>query len=133
MSAGVPLNDGDRWDWLTVLRQESNARINNGAKGVVVACSALKRKYRDVIRVAAYYDRSILVHFIFLHAPAELLLQRVAARQNHYMGANMVRSQFNDLERPLEDEVDVITIDATRDVDEVKQAALAKADALLTA
>ncbi|GAB0132195.1 hypothetical protein EsDP_00000638 [Epichloe bromicola] len=133
MSAGIPLTDSDRWDWLTELRKQSNSRINNGADGVVVACSALKLKYRDVIRVAAYYDRTILVHFIFLHASQELLLQRVAQRKGHYMGANMVKSQFDILERPREDEIDVITIDASQGADEVKDDALAKVNAVLAA
>ncbi|QPG99684.1 hypothetical protein C2857_002330 [Epichloe festucae Fl1] len=133
MSAGIPLTDSDRWDWLTELRKQSNSRINNGADGVVVACSALKLKYRDVIRVAAYYDRTILIHFIFLHASQELLLQRVAERKGHYMGANMVKSQFDILERPREDEIDVITIDASQGAEEVKDDALAKVNAVLAA
>ncbi|KAM3542289.1 hypothetical protein ARSEF1564_004808 [Beauveria bassiana] len=126
MRTGVPLTDEDRWDWLGQLRDESRRRLTAGARGVVVTCSALKRKYRDVIRVAAYYDRSILIHFIYLDAPAEVLLQRVSARQGHYMGANMVRSQFDILERPADDETDVFSIDVSRSIEEVKQDALAR-------
>lgn len=122
----MPLTDEDRWDWLGQLRDESRRRLNAGAHGVVVTCSALKRKYRDVIRVAAYYDRSILIHFIYLDAPAEVLLQRVSARQGHYMGANMVRSQFDILERPADDETDVFSIDVSRSIEEVKRDALAR-------
>lgn len=133
MSSGIPLTDADRWDWLTELRNQANSRIHDGAEGVVVACSALKLKYRDVIRVAAYWDRSLIIHFIFLHAPAELLLKRVTARKGHYMGANMVKSQFDILERPREDEIDVITVDASRDVDEVKEDALEKVRAMMAA
>ncbi|KAG5997449.1 hypothetical protein E4U43_002631 [Claviceps pusilla] len=133
MSAGIPLDDSDRWDWLTELRRQSNSRIRHGADGVVVTCSALKLKYRDVIRVAAYYDPSILIHFIFLHASQELLLKRVAERKGHYMGANMVKSQFEILERPGEDEKDVITLDASRSIDEVKENVLARVNAVLTA
>lgn len=101
-------------------------RLNEGAHGVVVTCSALKRKYRDVIRVAAYYDSSILIHFIYLDAPEEVLLQRVSARQGHYMGANMVHSQFDILERPSDDEKDVFSIDVSRSIEEVKRDALAQ-------
>ncbi|KAJ6782006.1 hypothetical protein PWT90_10030 [Aphanocladium album] len=126
MRTGVPLTDADRWDWLTQLRDESMRRLNNGAHGVVVTCSALKRKYRDVIRVAAYYDSSILIHFIYLDAAEEVLLQRVSARQGHYMGANMVHSQFDILERPSDDEKDVFSIDVSRSLDEVKRDALAQ-------
>ncbi|KAL4730072.1 hypothetical protein ACLX1H_002102 [Fusarium chlamydosporum] len=124
MANGIPLTDEDRWDWLTALREESINRLNAGSCGVVLTCSALKRKYRDVIRVAGYYDRRIQIHFVFLDAPEELLLARVTQRQNHYMGANMVHSQFDILERPLADEKDVITIDVSRPIEEVEQEAL---------
>jgi gluconokinase len=95
-------------------------RIHGGSDGVVLTCSALKRKYRDVIRVAAYYDQQLLIHFIYLDADEEMLLKRVAARQNHYMGANMVHSQFADLERPMDDEKDVIKVDVSQTLDGVK-------------
>lgn len=126
MSNGVPLTDSDRWDWLTSLRDESMRQINEGQTGVVLTCSALKRKYRDVIRVAAYYDHHLLIHFIYLDASEELLLQRVAQRQGHYMGANMVHSQFEVLERPTKNETDVITVDVSRTLGEVKEEALAR-------
>jgi gluconokinase len=125
MSSGIPLTDVDRWDWLTALREEARRELAAGSEGVVVTCSALKRKYRDVIRVAGYYDHSLLLHFIYLDAPESVLLSRVAARQNHYMGANMVQSQFNILEPPQADEKDVIRVDVTRPADEVKRDALA--------
>ncbi len=121
MRSGTPLTDADRWDWLTQLRDVSTRCVADGAAGVVVTCSALKRKYRDVIRVAAYYDHDILIHFMFLDAPQELLLQRVAARKGHYMGANMVQSQFEILERPVQDECDVISIDVSGSMEQVKQ------------
>ncbi|KAF5967485.1 thermoresistant gluconokinase [Fusarium coicis] len=124
MRNGIPLTDADRWDWLTALREESIKRLNSGSNGVVLTCSALKRKYRDVIRVAGYYDHRIQIHFVFLDASEELLLARVAQRQNHYMGANMVHSQFETLERPLADEKDVITIDVSRPIEEVEREAL---------
>ena len=126
MSNGTPLTDADRWDWLTLLREEATRRINEGSNGVVVTCSALKRKYRDVIRVAAYYKPNVLVHFIFLDADEETLLKRVGARKNHYMGANMVHSQFHDLERPSLEETDVVSIDVSRTIEEVKSDALSK-------
>ncbi|KAL5087262.1 hypothetical protein Trisim1_008000 [Trichoderma cf. simile WF8] len=127
MRNGIPLTDADRWDWLTALRDESMRLISEGQMGVVMTCSALKRKYRDVIRVAAYYDHRLLIHFIYLDASEELLLQRVTKRQNHYMGANMVHSQFDILERPSQNETDVITIDVSRTLAEVQQDALARA------
>ncbi|KAL2178539.1 P-loop containing nucleoside triphosphate hydrolase protein [Thermothelomyces heterothallicus CBS 202.75] len=126
MSAGIPLTDADRWDWLTALREASIQELDKGSDGVVLTCSALKRKYRDVIRVAPYFTPNVHLHFIYLDAPEEVLLERVAARKNHYMGANMVHSQFEALERPRADEVDVITIDVTRPVEAVMADAVDK-------
>lgn len=121
MASGIPLTDADRWDWLTALRQESMQLIASGSEGVVLTCSALKRKYRDVIRVAAYNNPSMQVHFLYLDASEEVLLQRVAARKGHYMGANMVHSQFNILERPQEDELDVMNVDVSKTLEEVME------------
>lgn len=126
MTNGIPLSDMDRWDWLIILRDEAIRRLAEGNKGVVVTCSALKRKYRDVIRVARYFEPNIQVHFIYLAATEEALLERVARRQNHYMGANMVRSQFRDLEPPKPEETDVISIDVSGSLDEIKTSALDK-------
>jgi len=124
MSNGIPLTDADRWDWLTRLRDEALKQLQLGNDGVVVTCSALKRKYRDVIRVAPYFSPGLQLHFIYLHAPEEVLLQRVAARQGHYMGAKMVRSQFEILEPPTSEERDVISVDVSRPMDEVNRDAL---------
>ncbi|KAF7853368.1 hypothetical protein EAF04_010662 [Stromatinia cepivora] len=126
MAQGTPLNDADRWDWLTKLRDESVNRLNSGSQGVVLTCSALKRKYRDVIRVASYYDHNVLVHFVYLHASEETLLERVGARKGHFMGANMVHSQFGILEPPTKDETDVIQVDVSGSIEEVERDALAK-------
>jgi gluconokinase len=126
MAKGIPLSDADRWDWLTNLREESIRKIQAGAQGVVLTCSALKRKYRDVIRVAPYYSHDVLVHFVYLHAPEEVLIARVGARKGHYMGANMVHSQCLILEPPGKEETDVITVDVSASVEEVEAEALAK-------
>lgn len=127
MRNGEPLTDTDRWDWLAILRHESIRRINEGATGVVVACSALKRKYREVFRVAAYHNRSLSVRFIFLQAPADLLIERVSQRKNHFMGVDMVKSQLESIELPQEDETDVVTVDASREADRVMEDALVQA------
>lgn len=124
MSNGIPLTDADRWDWLTRLREEALKQLALGHDGVVVTCSALKRKYRDVIRVAPYFSPGLQVHFIYLHAPEEVLQQRVAQRKGHYMGATMVASQFAILEPPTQDEVDVIRVDCSRPMDDVTRDAL---------
>ena len=122
MRDGIALTDADRWDWLTALREESLLQLGrSGSDGVILTCSALKRKYRDVIRVAPYYLNGLQLHFIYLHAPEEVVLERVRARQNHYMGSNMVHSQFDILEPPTADETDVIRVDVSRPLEEVKR------------
>ncbi|KAH9902260.1 carbohydrate kinase [Xylariomycetidae sp. FL2044] len=126
MANGIPLDDADRWDWLTLLREESLRQLSSGAEGVVLTCSALKRKYRDVIRVAPYYSHDVVLHFIYLHAPEAVLQERVAARQGHYMGANMVHSQFSILEPPTAEESDVISVDVSGPMDQVQKDALEK-------
>lgn len=124
MSANQPLTDADRWDWLTCLREEALKQLALGHDGVVVTCSALKRKYRDVIRVAPYFSPGLQVHFIYLDAPEEVLQQRVAQRQGHYMGPNMVHTQFAILQPPMPDEIDCITLDVSNSPVEVCRAAL---------
>jgi len=126
MAQGIPLTDADRWDWLTQLREEAIRRLSSGDQGVVLTCSALKRKYRDVIRVAPYYSHNVLVHFIYLHATEEVLLKRVMGRHGHYMGANMVHSQFKALEKPGMEETDVISVDVSGSIEKVEEEALAK-------
>ncbi|KAK2626895.1 hypothetical protein QTJ16_004070 [Diplocarpon rosae] len=127
MSRGIPLTDADRWDWLIRLRTEAMARLaSTGAQGVVLTCSALKRKYRDVIRVAPYYSHDLRVHFVSLHAPEEVLTARVMARPGHFMGAHMVHSQFDILEPPERDEDDVISVDVSGPIEQVEAEALAK-------
>jgi gluconokinase len=123
MSEGVALTDADRWDWLIQLREEAVLALDSGAAGVILTCSALKRKYRDVIRVARYNDHDVRVHFIYLRASEALLTQRVAARKDHYMKPGMVRSQLQSLEEP-ERERDVHSIDVSGTQGEVKQLAV---------
>ncbi|KAG2419439.1 hypothetical protein HFD88_004235 [Aspergillus terreus] len=118
MGSGIPLTDADRWDWLIALREAatralSPSQANNfhPPAGVVVACSALKQKYRDVMRIATYNSPSVQIHFVYLKLDEEVLLRRVAQRQAHYMKSVMVQSQLRDLEEP-KGEWDALTIDA---------------------
>lgn len=136
MAQGQPLTDADRWDWLVTLREESVKTLRASsssssssssaaaADGVIVTCSALKRKYRDVIRIAAYHHPEIRVHFVFLKATEDLLMERVRARQNHYMKDYMVHSQFESLETPTQDETDVLAVDASGTSTQVQELAL---------
>jgi gluconokinase len=138
MAAGHPLDDADRWDWLILLRDQALQHLKDGAKGVVVTCSALKKKYRDVIRTAKLYDEdpNAAVHFVYLRATKEILLARVGARQGHYMKETMVLSQLAVLEEPDEDEVkrlkDVEVIDVERELDEVQNLAAMAVDRILS-
>ncbi|CAL5865859.1 uncharacterized protein PFLUO_LOCUS65 [Penicillium psychrofluorescens] len=125
MGRGTPLTDEDRWDWLVVLRKAAIDALapsseRNSPAGVVVACSALKQKYRDVMRVAAYGSPSVQIHFIYLRLDEDVLMERVRARQQHYMKSGMVRSQLATLEEP-KDEWDVITINVQGSAEEVQQ------------
>ena len=127
MADGQPLTDADRWDWLISLREAAISTLDDtpSASGVIVTCSALKRKYRDVIRIASYHGARLLVHFVFLSASETLLMDRVRTRKNHYMKDYMVRSQFESLETPQKDEVDVLSVDASGESREVQELALA--------
>ncbi|KAF2199043.1 thermoresistant gluconokinase family protein [Delitschia confertaspora ATCC 74209] len=137
MAHGIPLTDADRWDWLILLRDQAVTACRQGAKGAVVTCSALKKKYRDVIRTARFYDDdpNASVHFIYLHANMETLLARVKARQGHYMKDDMVISQLKALEKPDADEIerirDVITIDVSCSMQEVIKRASNAVDEVL--
>lgn len=131
MANGQPLTDADRWDWLILLREEALKALKD-SEGVIVTCSALKRKYRDVMRIAAYHHPEIQVHFVFLKASEALLMDRVRARQNHYMKDYMVHSQFESLEAPTMDETDVLSVDASGTSKEVQQLALAEVSRVMT-
>lgn len=104
MAAGTPLTDADRHGWL----QEVAGQLANPtarASGVVVACSALKRRYRDQLRAAA--PDLLLVH---LHGERDELARRLAGRVGHYMPATLLQSQLDTLEAPAADE-NAITLD----------------------
>jgi gluconokinase len=127
MGNGTPLTDADRWDWLISLRQAaidalSPSESNNfhPPAGVVVACSALKRKYRDVMRVAAYGSPSVQIHFVYLKLTEAVLMQRVSQRKFHYMKSDMVQSQLAALEEP-QGEWDAITINVEGSQEQVQQ------------
>jgi gluconokinase len=98
MRSGIALTDDDRRGWLQTLAARLAAAQAAG-RGLVLACSALKRCYRDTLRVGAPGLR--LVH---LHGPRELLAQRMAERSGHYMPASLLDSQLATLETPGPDE-----------------------------
>jgi gluconokinase len=98
MAAGIALTDDDRRVWLRRLC-ERLAQARTANEGVVLACSALKRSYRDVLRRGA--PALQLVH---LHGSRELLIERMGSREGHYMPASLLDSQLATLEEPTADE-----------------------------
>jgi gluconokinase len=119
MAAGVPLTDDDRWGWLDALAaQLANAREEG--RNVVLACSALTRRYRDRLRRGAPDLR-----FVHLHGDRAMLAARMAARQGHYMPASLLDSQLATLEAPGDDE-HAITLDAGAPTALLVQGALAQ-------
>lgn len=98
MAAGIPLTDTDRHGWLQAVADQL-ANATTEARGVVVACSALKRSYRDLLRNVAPD-----VRFVHLHGASSVLAQRLALRKGHYMPASLLQSQLDTLEAPLADE-----------------------------
>jgi gluconokinase len=95
MRAGIPLTDEDRRPWLRALRQRIEDACEQG-KNIVLACSALKREYRQ------YLERHDLecVYYVFLHGPEELIRRRLAEREGHFMDPDLLQSQFDSLEVP---------------------------------
>ena len=88
MAAGIALNDDDRWPWLTKVGNELHSKSN-----AVIACSALKRSYRDHIRK---YEPG--AKFVHLHGDRKVLEARVSSRANHFMPASLLDSQLSTLE-----------------------------------
>src|SRR5688572_28200772 len=87
MTGGVPLNDDDRGPWLSAI----HARIADAFKrsvNLVVACSALKQKYREVL------ERGVAISWVYLQGSKELLRRRLQERTSHFMKAGMLDSQF---------------------------------------
>jgi len=123
MASNIPLNDGDRWNWLIDLRNEAMKRLHS-SDGVIVTCSALKLKYRDVLRVANYGNPNVKLHFVYLRADRKTLQDRVAKRKGHYMKKDMVNSQLENLEEPEEMEWDAMSVDVGGTPDDVLYATL---------
>jgi gluconokinase len=98
MSAGRPLTDEDRWPWLRAIAAEIE-RVCRAGGHLVIACSALKRAYRDVL-MGARAD----VRLVFLDGSPALIADRLAQRKGHLMPPGLLDSQFKTLEPPQADE-----------------------------
>lgn len=108
MASGTPLNDQDRAPWLLRVGEE----LRDHPPPTVVACSALKRHYRDMIRLAATQP----VQFVHLSGSRQVLADRLLARKGHFMPPALLDSQLAALEPPFADEHAVsINIDQTPD------------------
>jgi carbohydrate kinase (thermoresistant glucokinase family) len=116
MRSGIALQDADRWPWLDRIGQYL---AQAHAQGRVVACSALKRAYRDRIR-----EQAGDVCFVFLDGDFELIQKRMHQRVGHYMQPGLLDSQFHTLEKPQVDESDVICLPIHEPVQEMVELAL---------
>ncbi len=120
MAAGTPLTDDDRWPWLRRVAE----RIGSGERdgdSLVVTCSALRRRYRDLLR-----DGHPSVRFVYLALDGAVLRDRVTGRNHEYMPATLLDSQLADFEPPGPDEP-AITVAAARPVGEIVAAILDEA------
>jgi gluconokinase len=98
MQAGIPLTDQDRWPWLAAVAEWIDDARKRGGHAVL-ACSALKRRYRDVL-IGNRPD----VRLVYLRGGEPLIARRMAARHGHFMPKGMLHSQFETLEEPGADE-----------------------------
>ncbi len=110
MEQGIPLTDEDRWPWLQAIANEID-RICEAGEHAVIACSALKRAYRDIL-VHGRTD----VRMVFLKGTQDLIASRLAQRKGHFMPPGLLASQFNTLEPPDGSENPItVSIDASVD------------------
>lgn len=105
MRCGIPLTDADRVPWLDALNRMIRGMAREG-RNAVIACSALKRAYRDRLQEGAAD-----VRFVYLQGDAALMQRRLGARADHFMKAGMLASQFDALEAPA----DALIVDAAEE------------------
>ncbi len=107
MSAGQPLTDEDRWPWLKAIADEID-RLCAAGERAVVACSALRRIYRDIL---VHGRNDILI--VYLEGTQQLIADRLGRRKDHFMPPGLLASQFKTLEPPTSDEHPLtVSIDA---------------------
>ena len=118
MHSGRPLTDEDRWPWLERLREQVTRSLA-AKEDAVLACSALKRAYRERLRVTDD------VKCVFLRGDYRLIEKQLRRRRGHFMNPELLKSQFADLEEPGADE-DVLTVDLRRTPQELVEEIKAK-------
>jgi 6-phosphogluconolactonase len=121
MHAGTPLTDEDRWSWLRAIADVIAAKVDNG-RSVVVACSALKRTYRDIL-VRGRDD----VRIVYLKGSRDLMAERLKGRKGHFVNPSLLDSQFETLEEPAFDEP-AVTVEVDRPVAAIIRDILDKLD-----
>ncbi|MGW0432483.1 gluconokinase [Micromonospora sp. NPDC003197] len=119
MRAGVPLGDADRWPWLRDLAAWMAARSAEGVS-TVLACSALRRSYRDVLR-----QGPPSIDFVHLAGHAEVIRGRMSQRSEHYMPASLLDSQIATLE-PLHPDENGLELDVSLPPDALISAAVSR-------
>jgi gluconokinase len=118
---GIALDDSGRAPWLSALR-DAILRWNAERQNVVLACSALKSKYRDVLRVDG-------VQFVYLEGDYALIEERLLARRGHFASDSILKSQFEDLEKPD----DAITVEIDKGPDAIVSEIITKLKSSLVA
>jgi len=118
MRSGRPLTDKDRWPWLDSLRKPIEQLLSAGENGVL-ACSALKRAYRDRLRV------SDEIKFVFLRGDYPLVEKQLRSRRRHFMNPDLLQNQFDDLQEPQTDE-HALTVAVGRTPEEIVEEIEAK-------
>jgi gluconokinase len=113
MAAGSPLNDDDRAPWLERLNDVAYSLSHKNEVGIIV-CSALKRRYRDRLR----QDNPNMI-FLYMKGSFDIIAERLKARAGHFMPTALLKSQFEALEEPGADELDVVSIAIDGSFDEV--------------
>ncbi len=108
MSRGIPLSDEDRQPWLEVLRAEMKKWAGEKSPAIL-ACSALKQKYRD------FLSSGLQVQWIYLKGDRETLLSRLEGRKGHFAGPSLLDSQLESLEEPS----DALVVDVQKEPDEI--------------
>ena len=120
-SAGIPLIDDDRWPWLDAIAADIG-RKRAADTSVIIACSALKRAYRDIL-VQGHRDTRI----VYLRGYKDLIADRLKVRKDHFMPPGLLESQLKTLEEPTADEHPIVVdIDAT--VDQIVDRIVARLD-----
>ncbi len=119
MRSGAPLTDEDRWPWLDAIGAHV-AALETAAGHVVIACSALRRAYRDRLRASG-----ARVRFIHLDGSFALIDARMRARRDHFMPPSLLESQFATLEPPAADE-NAVTVPIEEDPGAIVAAILAR-------